>query len=82
MGWGGGWEEMIAHSLLHFSKFSLLCWGLSSKDILLWLLEKVIYGGLSLTSSLSGRVGVSSAFCRTFADLPLTWYPISSGTRR
>lgn len=41
MGWRGGWEGTIAHSLLHLvrqNKFSLLCCGLNSKDILLILL--------------------------------------------
>lgn len=48
---------MIAHSLLHLlkqNKVGLLCCGLSSKDILLLLLEKVIYGGLSRALSVVG----------------------------
>lgn len=56
---------MIAHFLLHLlrqNKFSLLCCGLSSKDILLLILEKVIYGGLSLTCSLSAGIGIPQCF--------------------
>lgn len=68
---------MIAHSLLHLQVQPIVL-GLSSKDILLLLLEKVISGGLVPSSSLSGGIGIHSAFCRTFSDLPLTWYPISS----
>lgn len=64
----GRWERWVVSSF-----FTALAEAEQVPPIVQWvelllLLEKVIYGGLSLTSPLRGGIEIPGAFCQTLLD--------------